>query len=133
MSSIAKQVMVFNAVLIIANVIAFFLLYEFSAVSTQSLQFSYGFNVLLTLIFTNLILILQNTLKQFLGFVFLAQLTLKIIAFMLLKKFYVADRFELSWLAFFVPYIICLITEVSTILYLLKIKDQAGDFSSEKS
>jgi hypothetical protein len=133
MSSIAKQVMVFNAVLIIANVIAFFLLYEFSAVSTQSLQFSYGFNVSLTLIFTNLILILQNTLKQFLGFVFLAQLTLKIIAFMLLKKFYVADRFELSWLAFFVPYIICLITEVSTILYLLKIKDQAGDFSSEKS
>lgn len=133
MSSIAKQVMVFNAVLITANAIAFYLLYEFSAVSTQSLQFSYGFNVSLTLIFTNLILILQNTLKQFLGFVFLAQLTLKIIAFMLLKKFYVADRFELSWLAFFVPYIICLITEVSTILYLLKIKDQAGDFSSEKS
>lgn len=133
MSSIAKQVMVFNAVLIIANVIAFFLLYEFSAVSTQSLQFSYGFNVLLTLVFTNLILILQNTLKQFLGFVFLAQLTLKIIAFMLLKKFYVADRFELSWLAFFVPYLICLIAEVITILYLLKIKDQAGDFSSKKS
>lgn len=132
MPSITKQVLVFNAVLIIANGLAFYLQYEYSALPDESLRFSYGFNLLLTLGFTNVILILQNTFKQFLGFVFLAQLTIKIIAFMLLKKFYVADRFELSWLAFFVPYLICLIAEVATILYLIKIKDQAGDFSSKK-
>ena len=126
-------IIVFNFLLFIAIGLAYYLQVSAETYSYQSLEFSYSFNLLFTFIFTNIILILHKKIGQHLGFVFLAQLTLKIILFLVLKKFYVGSDFELPWQTFFVPYIICLIVEVSAILYLLKQKDKKQDFSSKKS
>jgi hypothetical protein len=126
-------IIVFNILLFTAIGLAYYLQLSADNYSYQSLDFSYSFNLLFTFIFTNIILILHRKIGQHLGFVFLAQLTLKIILFLILKKFYVVDAFELPWQTFFVPYIICLIVEVSAILYLLKQKDKKQDFSSKKS
>lgn len=126
-------IIVFNFLLFVAISLAYYLQVSAETYSYQSLEFSYSFNLLFTFIFTNIILILHRKIGQHLGFVFLAQLTLKIILFLVLKKFYIENAFELPWQTFFVPYIICLIVEVSTILYLLKQKDKKQDFSSKKS
>ena len=123
-------IIIFNVLLFVALGLAYYLQVSAETYSDQSLEFSYSFNLLFTFIFTNIILILHRKIGQHLGFVFLAQLTLKIILFLVLKKFYVEGAFELPWQTFFVPYIICLIVEVLAILYLLKQKDKKRDFSS---
>ena len=126
-------IIVFNLSLLIALGLSYYFQIRAESYSVQSLEFSYSFNILFTFIFTNIILILHSKISQYLGFVFLVQLTLKIILFLFLKKFYVEGAFKLPWQTFFVPYIICLIIEVTAILYLLKKKDKRQDFSSEKT
>ena len=126
-------IIIFNILLLSVLYLAYYLQVNAETYSDESLGFSYSFNILFTFIFTNIILILHKKIGQHLGSVFLAQLTLKIILFLFLKKFYIVDAFELPWQTFFVPYLICLFTEVSAILYLLKQKEKKQDFSSKKS
>ena len=127
------QVLAFDLLLVIFSGLAFYLQSDSQNVSDESLHFSYIFNLSFTLLFTDLIIILNKKLGQYLGFVFLGQMTLKIILFLFLKKFYIAGTFELAWQVFFLPYLICLLLEVAAILFLLYAKDKKQDFPSQKS
>ena len=124
------QVLAFDLLLVIFSGLAFYLQSDSQNVSDESLHFSYIFNLSFTLLFTDLIIILNKKLGQYLGFVFLGQMTLKIIFFLFLKKFYIAGTFELAWQVFFLPYLICLLLEVAAILFLLYAKDKKQDFPS---
>jgi hypothetical protein len=124
------QVLAFDLLLVIFSGLAFYLQSDSQNVSDESLHFSYIFNLSFTLLFTDLIIILNKKLGQYLGFVFLGQMTLKIILFLFLKKFYIAGTFELTWQVFFLPYLICLLLEVAAILFLLYAKDKKQDFPS---
>jgi len=126
-------IIIFNILLFLTLGLAYYLQVNAETYSYQSLEFSYSFHLGFTFIFTNIILIVHKKIGQHLGFVFLAQLTLKIILFLFLKKYYVEAAFELPWQTFFVPYLICLITEVSAILYLLSNKEKKQDYGSKKS
>ena len=128
-----SQVLAFDLLLVIFSSLAFYLQSDSQNVSDESLHFSYIFNLSFTLLFTDLIIILNKKLGQYLGFVFLGQMTLKIILFLFLKKFYIAGTFELAWQVFFLPYLICLLLEVAAILFLLYAKDKKQDFPSQKS
>ncbi len=125
-----SQVLAFDLLLVIFSGLAFYLQSDSQNVSDESLHFSYIFNLSFTLLFTDLIIILNKKLGQYLGFVFLGQMTLKIILFLFLKKFYIAGTFELAWQVFFLPYLICLLLEVAAILFLLYAKDKKQDFPS---
>ncbi len=127
------QVLVFNLLLLLFSGLAFYFQSDFQNFSNESLHFSYIFNLSFTLLFTDLIFLLNKKIGQYLGFVFLGQLTLKIILFLFLKKFYIAGAFELAWQVFFLPYLICLLLEVAAILLLLYSKDKKQDFPSQKS
>jgi|GEM_PF-1856079 len=128
-----SQVLAFDLLLVIFSGLAFYLQSDSQNVSDESLHFSYIFNLSFTLLFTDLIIILNKKLGQYLGFVFLGQMTLKIILFLFLKKFYIAGTFELAWQVFFLPYLMCLLLEVAAILFLLYAKDKKQDFPSQKS
>ena len=130
MKNVALLIFIFNSLLVFALGVSYYLQVNTDAFASQSLAFSYSFNFIITSLFSNLIILFNRTLGQYLGFVFLGQLTLKIILFIIMKKVYIADAFELPWQAFFVAYIICLTTEVTAILYLLKQKGKNEDFSS---
>lgn len=127
------QILIFNSLLFILNGTAYYWQVELATFSRESMIFSYVFNVMITFVFTNLILLLNHKIDQYLGFVFLGQLTIKILLYLLLDKFYVSERFELAWQVFFVPYLLCLTLEVSVILILLKYKDKNQKFSSKKT
>lgn len=84
------------------------------SVSVNQLIYSYGINVLLACGVIILLFTLRKKLKDQLGFLFMAASMLKFVFFFILfYPEYNADGnlTRVEFLTFFIPYVICLITE----------------------
>ncbi|WP_029034317.1 DUF6168 family protein [Salinimicrobium terrae] len=96
---------------------------------TQDLiNFSYKFNVGITLLFTSTIILSSEHLKEQLGFIFLISGMVKLGIFFYLSKTsgFVLDKSV--FLHFFVPYALCIVVEI---IYISKILNRTN-FSKDK-
>src|SRR5699024_1973405 len=80
------------------------------------LGFSYKFNFGITLIFTSTILLFAQKLKDQIGFIFLAESTIKLGLFFFLSQKLGFEIGKNNFFEFFVPYIGCLSVELFFII-----------------
>ncbi|WP_410488936.1 DUF6168 family protein [Algibacter sp. L1A34] len=112
-----KKLIINGFILIAVAVTSFFIHFLVNrSIEINKLIYSYSVNVLMAFGVIILMFFLQNKFKDQLGFVFMAASMIKLIfVFLLFYPNYNAegDLKRIEFLAFFIPYVICLITECS--------------------
>lgn len=126
---VIKTLLLLAAVLIPAAFIHRLILGSLNkALALQEYVFSYGVNFIMAAIIIVALLKLPERYKSSLGFFFLFGSLFKfIVYFILFLPHYKADG-ELSkveFMAFFVPYALCLVVETTVLIAKLKAEDQA--------
>ncbi|WP_121666149.1 DUF6168 family protein [Mesonia aquimarina] len=84
------------------------------------IDFSYKFNVGITLLFTITIFLLSQKLKDQLGFVFMVGSFIKIALFLLWLKTSAISVDKSTYMHFFIPYFLCLIVEIFYVSKILR-------------
>lgn len=92
----------------------------FSLEDHEFFLFCYFFNVGFTFLFTTPILLFAKSIKDQVGFAFLAQGMLKIGLFFWLIKSEGFDIGKNNFLIFFIPYLVCLGVELFFVVHILK-------------
>ncbi len=88
-----------------------------------SLKFTYGFNLLFTVPFTILIILLKKIIKAYIGYIFMSLGFIKITVFLIYTKLSAIDVNRDNFLLFFVPYFLCMLIEILMLIrYLNKAK-----------
>lgn len=114
----------FFGLLIILIVPAYFIQNRFSEENSNlSLQFTYTFNLFFTIPFTVLIILFKKLIKAYIGFIFMGLGFIKITVFLTYSKFNGIDVSRDNVLLFFIPYVLCMIAEITVLVrYLNKAK-----------
>ncbi|MGB7843601.1 MAG: DUF6168 family protein [Salinimicrobium sp.] len=96
--------------------------FVYSQISSQDatglINFTYQFNVGITFLFGNTMIIASEKIKDQLGFIFLVSIAVKLGIFGFLTK---TSEFEIgksNFLHFFIPYVVCVVIEI---VYVIKI------------
>lgn len=113
---------------IIYGIHIFVLIYFFPEGSLDLLNFSYKFNVGITLLFTSTIILASEHLKEQLGFIFLISGFIKLGVFLFLIKTSEYTLDKSVFLHFFIPYVLCVILEI---VYVAKLLNKAN-FTKDK-
>lgn len=88
-----------------------------------SLQFTYMFNLFFTVPVTAGMILLKRKIKSYIGFIFMGLSFVKITVFLFYSKLNGIDINRDNFLLFFIPYILCMIAEISVLVrYLNKAK-----------
>jgi len=114
----------FFGLLILLIVPAYFIQLNWSAEDRNlSLQFTYAFNLLFTVPFMLIVIWLKNILKSYIGFIFMGLGFVKITVFLVYTKLNSIDVNRDNFLIFFLPYIMCMLSEIFVLIrYLNKAK-----------
>lgn len=101
---------------------------QFFEASVELINFSYKFNIGITLIFTTSIILASDKLKEQMGFIFLASGFVKLGIFLFLIKTSDLTISKSVFLHFFLPYVVCVIVEI---YYVIKLINEAN-FNRDK-
>ncbi len=123
----AKAVLLLIAVLVPAMVLHRLVLGAVNkALALQDYLYSYGINLLMAAIIIIALLNLPERYKNSLGFFFMFGSLFKfIVYFIFFLPYYKADGdlSKVEFLAFFVPYVLCLVVETTVLIAKLKAED----------
>lgn len=111
-----------------AYMLHIFLNREYFQGPVELINFSYRFNLGITLIFTTSIILASEKLKEQMGFIFLASGFVKLGLFLYLLKTSDLTVDRSSFLHFFIPYVVCLVVEIYYVIKLLN----ATNFNKDK-
>lgn len=93
----------------------------------EFLQFSYKFNLGITLLFTSTLMLVGKKMQDQIGFIFLAEGMVKIGLFLYLTKTLQIAVDKSNLIDFFLPYLGCLLVELFFVLRILKQLDANND------